>query len=71
MAQDNFPSRRPEATIALAGPLTGALLAAGNGLLYFATRNGAFAAAAAWMALINLAMGHQPGAVAAMHALQG
>jgi Zn-dependent protease len=36
------------------GPLTGALLAAGTGLLYFATRNGAFAAAAAWMALINL-----------------
>ena len=30
------------------------MLAAGTGLLYFATRNGAFAAAAAWMALINL-----------------
>jgi Zn-dependent protease len=54
VAEDNFPSRRAEATIALAGPLTGALLAAGTGLLYFATRNGAFAAAAAWMALINL-----------------
>ena len=54
VAQDNFPSRRAEATIALAGPLTGAVLAAGTGLLYFATRNGAFAAAAAWMALINL-----------------
>ena len=47
-------ARRAEATIALAGPLTGALLAAGTGLLYFATRNGAFAAAAAWMALVNL-----------------
>ena len=54
VAEDNFPSRRAEATVALAGPLTGALLAAGTGLLYFATRNGAFAAAAAWMALINL-----------------
>ena len=39
---------------ALAGPLTRAVLAAGTGLLYFATRNEAFAAAAAWMALINL-----------------
>jgi Zn-dependent protease len=54
VAEDNFPSRRAEATIALAGPLTGAVLAAGTGLLYFATRNGGFAAAAAWMALINL-----------------
>jgi Zn-dependent protease len=54
VAEDNFPSRRAEATIALAGPLTGALLAAATALLYFATRNGAFAAAAAWMALINL-----------------
>jgi Zn-dependent protease len=54
VAEDNFPSRRAEATIALAGPLTGAVLAAGTGLLYFATRNGDLAAAAAWMALINL-----------------
>jgi Zn-dependent protease len=54
VAEDNFPSRRAEATIALAGPLTGAALAAATGLVYFATRNGAFAAAAAWMALINL-----------------
>jgi Zn-dependent protease len=54
VAEDSFPSRRAEATIALAGPLTGAALAAGTGLLYFATRNGAFAAAAAWMALVNL-----------------
>lgn len=54
VTEDNFPSRRAEATVALAGPLTGAVLAAGTGLLYFATRNGAFAAAAAWMALINL-----------------
>ena len=54
VAEDSFPSRRAEATIALAGPLTGAVLAAGTGLLYFATRNGAFAAAAAWMALVNL-----------------
>jgi Zn-dependent protease len=54
VSEDSFPSRRAEATIALAGPLTGAVLAAGTGLLYFATRNGAFAAAAAWMALVNL-----------------
>jgi Zn-dependent protease len=54
VTEDSFPSRRAEATIALAGPLTGAVLAAGTGLLYFATRNGAFAAAAAWMALVNL-----------------
>jgi Zn-dependent protease len=54
VAGDDFPSRRAEATIALAGPLTGAVLAGGTGLLYFATRNGAFAAAAAWMALVNL-----------------
>jgi Zn-dependent protease len=54
VAEDDFPSRRAETTVALAGPLTGAALAAGTGLLYFATGNGAFAAAAAWMALINL-----------------
>lgn len=54
VAEDSFPSRRAEAVIALAGPLTGAVLAAGTGLLYFATRNGALAAAAAWMALVNL-----------------
>jgi membrane-associated protease RseP (regulator of RpoE activity) len=30
------------------------VLAAGTGLAYFATRNGAFAAAAAWMALVTL-----------------
>jgi Zn-dependent protease len=54
VAEDSFPSRRAEATIALAGPLTGAALAAGTGLLYLATHNGAFAAAAAWMALVNL-----------------
>jgi Zn-dependent protease len=54
VAGDDFPSRRAEATIALAGPITGAVLAGGTGLLYFATRNGAFAAAAAWMALVNL-----------------
>jgi Zn-dependent protease len=54
VAEDYFPSRRAEATIALAGPLTGAVLAGGTGLVYFATGNGAFAAAAAWMALINL-----------------
>ena len=54
VAEDNFPTRRAEATVALAGPLTGAMLAAGTGLAYVATRNGAFAAAAAWMALINL-----------------
>ena len=49
-----LPQPAGQATIALAGPLTGAVLAAGTGLVYFATRNGAFAAAAAWMALINL-----------------
>jgi Zn-dependent protease len=54
VAEDNFPSRKAEATIALAGPLTGALLAGGTGMVYFATGNGAFAAAAGWMALINL-----------------
>jgi Zn-dependent protease len=52
--EDDFPSRRAEATVALAGPLTGAALAAGTGLLYFVTGDGAFAAAAAWMALVNL-----------------
>jgi putative peptide zinc metalloprotease protein len=31
VAEDAFPSRRAEATIALAGPLTGAVLAAGTG----------------------------------------
>jgi len=54
VSEDNFPSRRAEAAVALAGPLTGAVLAAGTGLVYIATRNGAFAAIAAWMALINL-----------------
>jgi Zn-dependent protease len=54
VAEDNFPSRKAETTIALAGPVTGAVLAGGTGMVYFATGNGAFAAAAAWMALINL-----------------
>jgi Zn-dependent protease len=54
VAESNFPSRRAEATVALAGPLTGAVLAGATGLVYFVTGNGAFAAAAAWMALINL-----------------
>jgi Zn-dependent protease len=54
VAEDNFPSRRAEATVALAGPVIGAVLAGGTGLVYFVTGKGAFAAAAAWMALINL-----------------
>jgi Zn-dependent protease len=54
VAEENFPSRRAEATIALAGPLAGAVLAAGAGVVYCASRNGALASAAAWMALINL-----------------
>jgi Zn-dependent protease len=54
VTEESFPSRRVEAVTAMAGPLTGAALAAGTGLLYFATRDGAFAAAASWMALVNL-----------------
>lgn len=54
VTEESFPSRRVEAITAMAGPLTGAALAAGTGLLYFATRDGEFAAAASWMALVNL-----------------
>jgi len=55
VAGDNFPSRRAEATIALAGPLTGAVLAAGTGLLLL----GAALALAAdlWIFVILIPLG--------------
>ena len=49
-----FPSRRATVFIALMGPLWGFALSGIAALVYFATENPLFAAAASWMALINL-----------------
>jgi len=54
VADEEFADRRSEAVIAMAGPLTGAALAVLSGLLYAATDWPYLAAAAAWMAGINL-----------------
>jgi Zn-dependent protease len=54
VADEDFPTRKAEAEIAIAGPLVGAALAVISGLLYAVTNNPYLAAVASWMALINL-----------------
>lgn len=54
VAEDKFPSRKAEAVIAIAGPITGGLLAVAFALAYLITHDGFLAAVAAWMALVNL-----------------
>jgi Zn-dependent protease len=54
VADDEFPSRAAESYIALMGPAWGLLLTVPTALLYFVTENPIFAAAAGWMAMVNL-----------------
>lgn len=54
VAEEDFPTRRAETEIAIAGPLVGAALAVVAGVLYSVTENPYLAAIASWMALINL-----------------
>lgn len=50
----DFPFRKAEVVIAIMGPIWGFTLALAMGLIYFETKNPLFAAASAWMAMINL-----------------
>lgn len=54
VADEEFPDRKSEAVIAIAGPLVGGALAVISGMLYYLTANPYFAAVCSWMALINL-----------------
>ncbi len=54
VAESEFPSRKAEVVIAIMGPLWGFALAILTGCVYLFTNNPMFAAASAWMAMINL-----------------
>lgn len=54
VSEDMFKSRRDEVYIAAMGPIWGFILAIGTACVYFVTGNAFFAAAAGWMAMINL-----------------
>jgi Zn-dependent protease len=54
VAEEAFPSRGAEVFVAIMGPLWGFVLAFFTGILYSATLNPLFAAAASWMAMVNL-----------------
>ena len=54
VADDEFPSRKAEAVIAIMGPVWGFACAVATYLIYLATGNPIFAAGASFMALINL-----------------
>lgn len=54
VAEEQFPSRRTEALVALAGPVTGGLLALAVLGGWLVTGSGWLAAVAAWFALVNL-----------------
>lgn len=54
MADEQFPSRRDEAYIAIMGPLWGLVLVVLAAIAYLVTENPFFAAAVSWMALVNL-----------------
>ncbi|KKT28378.1 hypothetical protein A3G55_03730 [Candidatus Giovannonibacteria bacterium RIFCSPLOWO2_12_FULL_44_25] len=54
VADEEFPSRGAEVFIAIMGPIWGFALALLTGLVYVATENPLFAAAASWMAMVNL-----------------
>jgi Zn-dependent protease len=54
VADDEFPSRGAEVFIAIMGPIWGFALALLTGLVYAATGDPLFAAAASWMAMVNL-----------------
>jgi Zn-dependent protease len=54
VAEEDFPTRGAEAYIAIMGPLWGFVLAAATAGVYYYTLNPLFAAAASWMAMVNL-----------------
>lgn len=54
VADEEFPSRGAELFIAIMGPIWGLSLALLTGLVYVANENPLFAAAASWMAMLNL-----------------
>jgi Zn-dependent protease len=54
VAEDDFPSRRSEAMVALAGPLWGLGLTMAAAALYFFYRTPLLAAVSGWMAALNL-----------------
>lgn len=54
VSEEMFKTRRDEVYIAIMGPIWGFVLATGTALVYVFTGNALFAAAAGWMALINL-----------------
>ena len=54
VADGEFPSRGAEAFVAIMGPIWGLVLALFIGLVYVGTENPLFAAAASWMAMVNL-----------------
>jgi Zn-dependent protease len=54
VADEEFKTRRDEAFISLMGPIWGLALALVTGAMYLITENPLYAAASAWMAMINL-----------------
>jgi len=54
IAEEDFPSRKVEVYVAIMGPIWGLALSALTGVIYMMTGHPFFAAAASWMALINL-----------------
>lgn len=54
VTEDEFPSRQAEAVIAIMGPIWGLALSGLTALVYLVTQQPVFAAAAGWMAAINL-----------------
>jgi Zn-dependent protease len=54
VADGIFKSRRDEVYIAIMGPIFGFSMAVSTAFLYFVTDNALFAAAAGWMAMVNL-----------------
>lgn len=54
VTEDMFKTRRDEVYVAIMGPIWGFALAVGTALVYVFTGNALFAAAAGWMAMVNL-----------------
>jgi Zn-dependent protease len=54
VTEDAFPSREVESFVALAGPVWGLSLALATAGVYLVTQSPVYAAAAGWMAMINL-----------------
>lgn len=54
VTDEAFPSRKSEVFVAIMGPIWGLVLSAVVAVIYFITQNPLFAAAASWMAMVNL-----------------